>query len=129
MTIRRAIPVVATDDPLASRAFYEQFLGFDVVMEHDGFLMFASPIVPTTQVIVCWSSPTAFDPEAVRVQLSIDVADVDAAHADAVARGLEIVYPLTNEPFGRRRFFVREASGLVVNVSSSIADLAGLQSS
>lgn len=123
MSIRRAIPVVVTDDPVASREFYERFLGFDVVMDEDGFLMLSSPSVPTTQVIVCWASETVMDPEVQRVDMSVEVADVNAAHADALARGLDIVYPLTDEPWGIRRFFVREPSGTVVNMTSHIANL------
>ncbi len=125
MSIRRAMPVVVTDDPAATRAFYEAFLGFEVVMDEDGFLMLASPRVPTTQLIVCWASETAIDPAVQRVDISIEVADVNAAHADALARGLEVVYPLTDEPWGIRRFFVREPSGTVVNVASHISDLPG----
>lgn len=45
-------------------------------------------------------------------------ADVDAVHAIAVARRVEIVYPLTTEPWGVRRFFVRDPNGVVVNVVS-----------
>ena len=63
------------------------------------------------------------DPEVQRVDMSVEVADVNAAHADALARGLDIVYPLTDEPWGIRRFFVREPSGTVVNVASHLADL------
>jgi catechol 2,3-dioxygenase-like lactoylglutathione lyase family enzyme len=120
MSIRRAMPVVITEEPAASRAFYEGVLGFRVVMEEDGLLMFASPSVPTTQLIVAWDSPTALDPAVRDVHLSVEVADVDAAHADAVAQGLEVVRPLQDEPWGIRRFFVREPSGRVVNVSSHI---------
>ena len=67
--------------------------------------------------------PTAMDPEVQRVDMSVEVADVNAAHADALARGLDIVYPLTDEPWGVRRFFVREPSGTVVNVASHLTDL------
>ena len=123
MSIRRAMPVIVTDDPVASREFYERFLGFDVVVDEDGFLMLSSPSVPTTEVIVCWASPTAMDPEVQRVDMSVEVADVNAAHADALARGLDIVYPLTDEPWGIRRFFVREPSGTLVNVARHLADL------
>lgn len=38
--------------------------------------------------------------------MSIEVADVDEVHARAVERGLQIVYPLTDEPWGIRRFFL-----------------------
>ncbi len=50
--------------------------------------------------------------------LSIEVEDVDAVHAKAVALGLQIVYPLTNEPWGVRRFFVTDPNGVIINVLS-----------
>jgi uncharacterized glyoxalase superfamily protein PhnB len=52
-------------------------------------------------------------------RLGVDVGEpeaVDAAHAEAVRRGLRVVYPLTDEPWGVRRFFVEDPSGTVVNV-------------
>lgn len=124
MSIRRAIPVVVTEDPAGTREFYESFLGLRVVMEDDGFLMLASPSVPTTQIIVAWATPTAFDPEVMRVGMSIEVADVDAAHAEALERGLKVVYGPADEPWGIRRFFVREPSGTIVNVASHISNLS-----
>ncbi|MCW3001913.1 MAG: hypothetical protein JWQ20_1211 [Conexibacter sp.] len=114
------MPVVVTDDRDATRAFYEDFLGFRVAMEEDGLMMMVSPSVPTTQLIIAWDSPTAMDPAVRQVAVSIEVEDVDAAHADAVRRGLEIVRPLTDEPWGIRRFFVRDASGATINVASHI---------
>jgi catechol 2,3-dioxygenase-like lactoylglutathione lyase family enzyme len=119
--IRRAMPVVHTDDPAGTRAFYVDLLGFRVAMEQDGLLMLCSPSVPTTQLIVAWESATPMDPSVLRIDISVEVADVDAVHADAQARGADIVYPLTDEPWGIRRFFVREPSGTVVNVASHVA--------
>jgi catechol 2,3-dioxygenase-like lactoylglutathione lyase family enzyme len=118
MRIRRAIPVVVTDDPAATRTFYEDFLGFRVAMEVDGMLMLASHQVPTTQVIVAWESETAMDPTGRTLTMSIEVDDVDEAHAEAVAQKLEIVRELRDEPWGIRRFFVRDPSGAVVNVAT-----------
>ena len=41
--------------------------------------------------------------------LSVHVgSDVDEAYVDAQRRGYEIVHPLTDEPWGIRRFFVRD---------------------
>jgi catechol 2,3-dioxygenase-like lactoylglutathione lyase family enzyme len=118
MQIRRAIPVVVTDEPEATRAFYEGFLGFRLAMDQDGMFMFASPNVPTTQVIVVWSSETAMDPAGLDLAMSVEVDDVDAAYADADARGLEIVRTIRDEPWGVRRFFVRDPSGATINVAS-----------
>ena len=123
MSIRRAIPVVVTDDPEGTRAFYEDFLGFRVAMAETGFLMLVSRSEPTTQVIVAWQADGAMDPSVQQVDMSVEVANVDEAHADALARGLDIVYPLTDESWGIRRFFVREPSGTVVNVATHISDL------
>ncbi|EME62636.1 glyoxalase/bleomycin resistance protein/dioxygenase [Amycolatopsis decaplanina DSM 44594] len=49
---------------------------------------------------------------------SIEVDDVDARYTAAKAAGAEIVHELTDEPWGVRRFFVRDPSGHVVNVLS-----------
>ena len=48
--------------------------------------------------------------------ISVATDDVDAAYAQAQDLGLEIVHPLTTEPWGVRRFFVRAPDGTVVNV-------------
>lgn len=48
--------------------------------------------------------------------LSVEVDDVDAVHAAAVARSYDVVHPLTDEPWGVRRFFVVEPGGLVLNI-------------
>ena len=42
--------------------------------------------------------------------------DVDGAYAEAQERGLEIVHPLTEEPWGVRRFLVRAPDGNVFNI-------------
>src|SRR3954453_7032123 len=121
MEIRRAMPVVVTDRPAETRAFYEGFLGFRVAMDEDGMLMLASRSTPTTQLIVAWHSPTATDPEVTEVDVSVEVADVDAAYARARDAGLEIVRALRDEPWGIRRFFVRDPAGRTINVASHIA--------
>jgi predicted enzyme related to lactoylglutathione lyase len=45
-------------------------------------------------------------------------SDVDEAYAEAQRRGYEIVHPLTDEPCGVRRFFVRAPDGNVINIVS-----------
>lgn len=49
---------------------------------------------------------------------SIEVDDVDVAHAAAQRLGCEILHPLTDEPWGVRRFFVRDPTGKALNVLS-----------
>ena len=50
--------------------------------------------------------------------MTIKVDDVGTAYAEAQRRGYEIVHPITDEPWGIRRFFVRSPDGHVINVAS-----------
>jgi uncharacterized glyoxalase superfamily protein PhnB len=81
-------------------------------------LTLVSPSNPTAQLSVLRQDATA----PVVAQLTVEVADVDAVHAEALRRGLEVVHPLTDEPWGVRRFFVKDPNGVVVNVVSHRGD-------
>jgi catechol 2,3-dioxygenase-like lactoylglutathione lyase family enzyme len=117
VTIRRAIPNMPVEDLAVSRVFYADFLGFDVAMDEPGFTMFASPSVRTTQITIADKHNPGQDRGISEAQISVEVEDVDALHEEAVRRGLEIVYPLTDEPWGVRRFFVKDPDGTVINVA------------
>ena len=58
------------------------------------------------------------DSAEVEADFSVEVEDVDAVHAAMTGAGAEIVYALRDEPWGVRRFFVRDPNGRVVNVVS-----------
>jgi catechol 2,3-dioxygenase-like lactoylglutathione lyase family enzyme len=111
MSIRRVIPNVRARHGADSRGFYVDVLGLELVMDMDFIKTFASPSNPTAQVSVVDASPGRPHPN-----LTIEVADVDAAYTRARECGIEIVYPLTDEPWGVRRFYAREPNGAVVNV-------------
>jgi len=120
MSISRAVPNIASDKLDACRDFYAGLLGFQVAMDMGWILTFASPSNPTAQVSVLREDASA----PVVPQLTVEVADVDAVHAEVVRRGLELVHPLTDEPWGVRRFFVKDPNGVVVNVVSHRGDAA-----
>lgn len=108
----RAVPILRATSPAASAAFYESVLGFRPAMDNGWIAFVASPERPDVQIGLMSRDATAPTSPAA----SIEVTDVDAAHAAAVAAGAEIVHPLTDEPWGVRRFFLRDADGNVVNV-------------
>jgi predicted enzyme related to lactoylglutathione lyase len=112
VAVRRIVPNIPADDPSASRDFYEGVLGLDQVMDLGWIVTFAAPGGSGAQVSVMAEDATA----PVRPDVSIEVDDVDAAHAAAVRMGCEVVHPLTDEPWGVRRFFVRDPNGRVINV-------------
>jgi catechol 2,3-dioxygenase-like lactoylglutathione lyase family enzyme len=113
VVIRRILPYADGDNLAASRDFYVEVLGLEVAME-DPVLGLRSPINPTAQVLI---PPRGMDNPPPRFGIDVgDPAAVDSSHAEAVRRGLRVVYPLTDEPWGVRRFFVEDPSGTVVNV-------------
>jgi catechol 2,3-dioxygenase-like lactoylglutathione lyase family enzyme len=114
MSIRRAVPNIASDKVDASRDFYVGLLGFQVAMDMGWIMTFVSPSNPTAQVSVVRQDATA----PVVAQITVEVADVDAVHDEALRRGLAMVHPLTDEPWGVRRFFVKDPNGVVLNVVS-----------
>jgi catechol 2,3-dioxygenase-like lactoylglutathione lyase family enzyme len=120
MSISRVVPNIASDKLEASRDFYVGLLGLRVAMDMGWILTFVSPSNPTAQVSVMREDASA----PVVPQLSVEVADVDAVHAEAVRRGLELVHPLTDEPWGVRRFFVKDPNGVVLNVASHRGEAA-----
>ena len=108
------MPDIASKDINASREFYTDLIGLTVGMDMGFVVTLVSPSNPTAQVTLVRDDGAA----SVQPNMSIEVADVDEVHARAVAQGRKIVYPLTDEPWGVRRFFVADPNGVIINVLS-----------
>jgi len=111
MSLLRAVPVLTVGDLRAAVAGYRAVLGVEVLMDH-GWIVTLGASGGGPQLSLMEADETA----PVTPAASLQVEDVDGAHAEAVAAGLEIVHPITDEPWGVRRFFFRDPSGNVVNV-------------
>lgn len=107
----RTVPNLFVQDLAESRRFYQDTLGYAVVMDLGWIVTFASPDHPGSQLSVLTRDPSGHRPA-----LSVEVDDVAAAYAQVRAQGFEVVYPLQDEPWGVRRFFVRDPGGVLVNV-------------
>jgi catechol 2,3-dioxygenase-like lactoylglutathione lyase family enzyme len=114
MSIRRVVPNINSNRFDENREFYVNLLGFQVVMDLEWIMTLASPTQPIAQISVVRQDKTA----PVHPNLTVEVDDVDAIYAAALERSLTIVYPLTDEDWGVRRFFVLDPNGQVVNVMS-----------
>nr|WP_246389495.1 VOC family protein [Aminobacter niigataensis] len=101
-------------DPNAARAFYGDLLGLDVVMDHGWMLTFATDGAMSPQLSVASEGGSGTPVPA----LSIEVDDVDAVYRRAKAAGCEIIYELVDEPWGVRRFYMRDPFGNVINILS-----------
>ncbi len=116
MSIRRVVPDIKSQHLAETRAFYVDFLGLEMAMDMGFIMTFVSPSNRTAQINVMRD-----DGDSARLpDVSVEVADVDQVHTRAIERGLEIVYPLTDEAWGVRRFFVVDPNGTVLNVMSHL---------
>jgi catechol 2,3-dioxygenase-like lactoylglutathione lyase family enzyme len=116
MSVRRIVPDIRSKQLDTSRQFYVDVLGLEVAMDMAFIVTLVSPTNPTAQVSLIRDDEAS----AILPEISVEVADVDDVHARAVSRGFKVVYPLTNEPWGVRRFFVTDPNGTVINVMCHI---------
>lgn len=115
MRVRRVVPVLTVADIEEARTLYTQVLGMDVVMDHGWILTLADPGDRHTQLSLMTRDLTAPCNPSVSVEVD-DLEGLDEAHRLAGDSGAEIVHPLSDEEWGVRRFFLRDATGNVVNV-------------
>src|SRR4030095_13866283 len=113
MNIRRVVPDITCKRIEESRKFYTEVLGFDVAMDMDWVVTLTSPSNPTAQITLVHEIRSEPQPN-----MTIEVDNVEAVHAKAVGLGLKVVYRLTDEPWGGRRFFVTDPDGVFINVMS-----------
>jgi catechol 2,3-dioxygenase-like lactoylglutathione lyase family enzyme len=111
MAVKRIIPYHESADFEATRAFYTGVLGLEEGSFGGGYIGFGSG-----------QAQAVFAPPGVQPMLpamGVDVGSwdaVDAAHAEAVRAGHEVIYGPVDEPWGVRRFFVRDPDGVVLSV-------------
>lgn len=105
--------------------WYVDLFGFRVVFASDWFVHLQDPdnaslelgVIARDHAIVVdrmRNAPTGG-------LVTLVVADVDATHRDAVARGVEVLEPPTDLFYGQRRMLIVDPEGQVVDVSSECA--------
>jgi predicted enzyme related to lactoylglutathione lyase len=103
---------LAVSDVTEGKSFYVDFLGLSSEEFNLGWVArFTSPDTGASVQLV---TRDATAPEDSVISVLTD--EIENAYAEAIERGYEIVHPLTTEPWGHRRFFVRSPDGHVVNI-------------
>lgn len=114
MEIRRINSNIGSGHVEKSKEFYAEFLGLKLVMDMEWILTFASESNPTAQISII---PTNKDqPSGPPVTLTIEVSDVDEIYSKAKTFNYKIVYPITTEPWGVRRFGLEDPNGIIINI-------------
>jgi predicted enzyme related to lactoylglutathione lyase len=101
-------------DVEATKRFYTDYLGLTTEEFNLGWV--ARYTSPDSGANVQLVTRDATAPEDSVISVHTD--DLEGAFEEAQALGLEIVHPMTTEPWGVRRFFVRAPDGNVINVVS-----------
>jgi catechol 2,3-dioxygenase-like lactoylglutathione lyase family enzyme len=112
MKVKRIVANIATDNVAAAKSFYQDILGLDLLMDHGWLVTYGSSEKMSVQVGIA-SEGGSGTPVP---DLSIEVDDVDAALRRMKKAKVAIEYGPADEPWGVRRFFVRDPFGRLVNI-------------
>jgi catechol 2,3-dioxygenase-like lactoylglutathione lyase family enzyme len=112
MKVNRIVANIAVKDVAAAKRFYQDILGLDILMDHGWIVTYGSAQKMTVQVGIA-SEGGSGTPVP---DLSIEVDDLDAALARIGKAKVAIEYGPADEPWGVRRFYVRDPFGKLVNI-------------
>lgn len=112
MTVLRIVAYIGTPSIDEVRRFYETLFGLTLGMDHGWIVTLMSGRTAETQISIAEEGGSGTPVP----DLSIEVSDVDEVVERATAHGFPILYGPTNEPWGVRRFYLRDPAGTLVNV-------------
>ena len=112
--IRRIVPDFDVEDPTAAGRFYGDVIGLEKLMDGGFVETWGVADDPALQVSFATEGGSGTPTPA----LSIEVDDLDEMLKRARAAGFKITYGPATEPWGVRRFFVRDPFGRNINILS-----------
>jgi catechol 2,3-dioxygenase-like lactoylglutathione lyase family enzyme len=112
MKVKRIMSNTATSDLNKAAGFYGGILGLELLMDHGWFQTYGSNAKMTVQV----SFGTEGGSGTLVPDLSIEVDDIEAAIARFKEAKVPIEYGPVSEPWGVRRFYVRDPFGKLINI-------------
>lgn len=115
MPIKRIVPNIESETPKSSIEFYEGFIGLKVAMDMDWIITFVSESNPTSQISIIRHDGS----DVPHPDISIEVENVDQMFDKAKEQNISIIYPITDEPWDVRRFFVKDPNGKIINIFKS----------
>lgn len=114
MTVLRIVANIASDAVPEVRRFYADLFGLETAMDLGWIVTLTSGETALFQMSILSEGGSG----APVPDLSIEVDDVDGVYRRAREMGCEPVHELTDEPWGVRRFFVRDPTGKILNILS-----------
>ena len=112
MKVKRIVADLSKSENDDVRHFYKDLLGLDLLMDFGWIQTYGTSTRMSVQVSVASAGGSG----APAPDLSIEVDDLDEALEKARSFGVPIEYGPTHEPWGVRRFFVRDPAGNLINI-------------
>ncbi|MEO4046964.1 VOC family protein [Pseudomonas sp. CAU 1711] len=112
MRVKRIIANIAAPEPSAVDGFYRDILGLELVMDHGWIRTYAGASEMAVQVSFA-SQGGSGTPVP---DLSIEVDDLDEAWRRVQKGEIPTEYGPVSEPWGVRRFYVRDPLGRLINI-------------
>ena len=112
MKVLRIVVDVAAADPTAAKRFYGNILGLDLLMDQGWIATYGGRQTMPVQISFLSEGGSG----APIPDLSIEVDDLDAVLARVKGAKIPIEYGPASEPWGVRRFFVRDPFGKLINL-------------
>jgi len=116
LKVKRIVCNIETAEPAAAQSFYQDVLGLDLRMDHGWIATYGTTERMEIQVSFA-SEGGAHTPVPA---LSVEVDDLDAALERVRHAGIPVEYGPAEEPWGVRRFFVRDPFGKLINILSHL---------
>ena len=128
MKTRDLYPLITTPHLAETRDFHVTHFGFEVAFEASWFVYLTGPAEAGSRgATLAFMHPDHPSrppgPESFGGQgmiLTLEVSDAGAAFARLRAGGAPILHPLTDEPWGQRRFMTHDPAGVMIDVVEQI---------
>lgn len=123
--------LITAPDIAAQREFYKRHFEASVLFEADWFVYLSLPAEGGGRSLAFMtpnhpSRPPGPEPfEGKGMILTLQVADAEAAFAALREAGADITYPLADEPWGQRRFMLRDPAGVLLDIVEQTAAAPG----
>jgi catechol 2,3-dioxygenase-like lactoylglutathione lyase family enzyme len=112
MAVRRIVPNIASDQLDKARSFYAEVLDMEVAMNLGWIVTFAAASNANPQVSVATEGGSGTSVP----DLSVEVDNFDEVLLRVRRSGFPIAYGPAVEPWGVKRFFVRDPFGRLLNI-------------
>lgn len=112
MKVKRIVANIHTEAVDQARSFYRDIFGLDVLMDHGWIATYGSDEQMSVQISFA-SQGGSGTPTP---DLSIEVDDIEAALLRVAKMNIPLEYGPADEPWGVRRFYIRDPFGKLINV-------------